>query len=365
MCSIISDWKRRMPLKEEIKEEAIRLGFDDCRFGRADSPEHRRHFEEWLAAGFHGEMNYLARNAEKRVDPQKVLPGARTIISLAVSYFTGDSRPATDGTGVVARYARFRDYHDVLGDRLKELIEFFHRRLGPEERHLWYVDTGPLLERDLAQRAGLGFAGKHTNLIHRRLGNWLFLAQIITTADCEPDPSEPNRCGTCSRCITACPTQAIVGPFQLDARRCISYLTIENKGPIPIEFREAIGSRVYGCDACLEVCPWNRFATEGRMMRAAFQPDLESPDLLELAGLDEAGFKNRFAGTPLLRTKRRGLVRNVCVVLGNVGNSDALPILERLTRDPEPLVAEHAAWARDKIVARRSPMPFQPEGISA
>ncbi len=301
-------------------------------------------------------MAWLQRNAAKRVDPQLVLDGARSVICLAASY-SGNTAPSVEPqhpptTGVIARYARFADYHDVLADRLKQLTEFIDKLGGTGVRSLWYVDTGPLLERDLAQRAGIGFVGKHTNVISRELGNWIFLAEIITTLELEPDPSEKNRCGSCTRCITACPTQAITAPFQLDARCCISYLTIELKGSIPIEFRRAIGNRIYGCDDCLAACPWNKFAQEGKLMREAARPELELPDLLELLSLDDAGFKRRFAGTPMLRTKRRGILRNVCVALGNVGDRSALPHLEGAAQDVEPLIAEHAAWAINEITTR-------------
>jgi epoxyqueuosine reductase len=219
-------------------------------------------------------------------------------------------------------------------------------------RSLWYVDTGPVLERDFAQRAGIGFVGKHTNLISRRLGNWIFLAEILTTLELEPDAPEKNRCGKCSRCIAACPTDAITAPFQLDARKCISYLTIELKGAIPVEFRKAIGNRIYGCDDCLAVCPWNKFAREGNLMKASARPDMNSLDLIELLSLDEKDFKLRFAGSPILRTKRRGFLRNVCVALGNVGDKSALPALEKSTHDAEPLIAEHARWAISEIESR-------------
>jgi len=253
---------------------------------------------------------------------------------------------------VVARYARYDDYHDVLGERLKLLTGFLDDVGGPDSRSLGYVDTGPLLERDLAQRAGLGFVGKHTNLISRRLGNWILLGEIITTLDFEPDAPEKNRCGTCTRCIAACPTGAITGPFQLDARLCISYLTIELKGPIPVKLRPAIGNRIFGCDDCLAVCPWNRFAHEGRMMKDRARQDLRQPDLVELLSLTEADFKRRFAGTPLWRAKRRGLLRNVCVALGNVGDESAIPALQRAAGDDEPLIAEHATWALQQIRGR-------------
>jgi epoxyqueuosine reductase len=355
-------------------------------------------------------MAYLARNAHKRIDPQQVLPGAKSIVVLAVSYGGTRGQEARDGkqetedrrqkttsgqrasngsrpvrfgvspsggqaseiprslhyrasdrlkaglrtirhpaSGIVARYAQFQDYHDVVGTRLRSLTEFIKQIGGPEVRSLWYVDTGPILERDLAQRAGLGFVGKHTNLISRQLGNWLFLAEILTTLDLDPDQPEPNRCGSCVRCVSACPTGAITGPFQLDARRCISYLTIELKGSIPAELRPAVGNRIYGCDDCLAICPWNRFAREGALMQAHSRPDLNGPPLLELLSLDEPQFKRRFAGTPLLRTKRGGLLRNVCVALGNTADTTALPALERAASDPEPLVAEHAQWAIDQI----------------
>jgi epoxyqueuosine reductase len=211
------------------------------------------------------------------------------------------------------------------------------------------------LERDLAQRSGLGFIGKHTNLISRQLGNWIFLAEIITTLELSPDQPEKNRCGSCSRCISACPTNAITAPFQLDARRCISYLTIELKGPIPPELRPAITNRIYGCDDCLAVCPWNRFAREGQLMQKHARPDLATPDLIALLSLDEAAFKRKFADSPILRTKRRGLLRNICVALGNVGDGSALPALQKAAADTEPLISEHALWAIEQIRKRTSP----------
>jgi len=364
-------------MKAALRQRALELGFDDCRVTTANAPESAPRFTQWLADRGHGEMAYLERTAPKRVDPQQVLPGARSILTLAASYAIegrgarGEGRePAqaegqsasprstqhatrnTQLSGLIARYARYRDYHDLLGERLKQLADFVNQLGGAGTRSLWYVDTGPLLERDLAQRAGLGFIGKHTNLISRRLGNWTFLSEIITTLDLEPDAPEQNRCGSCTRCLTACPTTAITAPFQLDARLCISYLTIELKGSIPTELRSAIGNRIYGCDDCLQVCPWNRFAREGQMMKAHARPDLAQPDLVELLALDEAGFKRRFAGTPMLRAKRRGLLRNVCVALGNVGEERSLPALRKAATDPEPLIAEHATWAIERIRTR-------------
>ncbi len=346
-------------MRELIRQRARDLGFDDCRFTTAQPPDSAEHLKRWLERGWHGEMGYLARNAHKRVDPSQVLPGAKSIITLAASYHDPEREPAPSGSfsparssGIVARYAEYLDYHDVLAPRLKLLCDFTIQ-IGPAgTRSLWYVDTGPILERDLAQRAGLGFVGKHTNLISRHLGNWFFLAEIITTVELEPDVPENNRCGSCTRCISACPTGAITAPFQLDARRCISYLTIELMGPIPVELRPAIGNRIYGCDDCLAACPWNRFARSADLMRPHARADLRSPQLIELLSLDDPGFKQRFAGTPMLRTKRRGLLRNVCVALGNIGDATALPHLHTAAADPEPLIAEHARWAITQIETR-------------
>jgi epoxyqueuosine reductase len=342
-------------VKTAIQQRARELGFDDCRFATADPPASARQFEQWLARQQHGEMAYLARNAHKRMDPQQVLADAKSIISLAIAYDASNPQSAIRNPqfpGLVARYARFDDYHDVIGEKLKALTDFVNQLGGESTRSLWYVDTGPILERDIAQRAGLGFVGKHTNLISRKLGNWIFLAEIITTLKLAPDAPEKNRCGSCTRCIAACPTAAIAAPFELDARRCISYLTIELKGSIPLELRTAIGNRIYGCDDCLAVCPWNRFAQEGRMMKSHARTELTTPDLLELLSLDDEGFKRRFQSSPILRTKRRGLLRNVCVALGNVGDASALAALRRACDDREPLIAEHARWAVEQIGKR-------------
>jgi epoxyqueuosine reductase len=307
------------------------------------------------------------------------LPGVRSVICLAVSYHpdspppgsdfrppatdsrprSSDLRPPTSGhrpaaCGEVARYARFSDYHTVLREPLRTLTALVDELSGGGTRSLWYVDTGPVLERDLAQRAGLGFIGKHTNLISRSLGNWFLLAEILTPLELAPDDPEPNRCGSCTRCLAACPTQAIIAPFRLDARRCLSYLTIELRGSIPAELRPAIGARIFGCDDCLAVCPWNRFAREGRWMKTHARTELTQPDLLELLALDEPGFQRRFAGTPFLRAKLRGLRRNVCVALGNVGDASALPALARAGEEADPLIAEHARWALDQTAARRA-----------
>jgi epoxyqueuosine reductase len=346
-------------MKEKIRQRALELGFDECRFTSANSPQSAERFQNWLAEKQHGEMNWLERNVEKRIEPQKVLAGAKSAICLAASYEISNrkSEIANPKFGVVARYARFDDYHDVLAEPLKSLAQFVNEIGGNETHSLFYADTGPILERDFAQRAGIGFVGKHTNLISRKFGNWIFLAEILTTLELEPDAPEKNHCGKCSRCISACPTDAITAPFQLDARKCISYLTIELKGAIPVEFRKAIGNRVYGCDDCLAVCPWNKFAREGNLMKQHERKGLEQPDLIELLSLDEKKFKARFAGSPILRTKRRGFLRNVCVALGNVGDESTLPALENASRDSEPLIAEHARWAISEIKSRAKAIP--------
>ena len=350
-------------MKEAIRQHALKLGFDDCRFTTAARPDHAEQFQRWLNERQHGEMAWLERNAHKRVDLQQVLAEARTVVTLAVSYAReGRENGKALQQGLIARYAQFTDYHDVLAEQLKSLTLFVNECGGRDTRSLWYVDTGPLLERDLAQRAGLGFIGKHTNLISRKLGNWIFLAEIITTLDIEPDRSEKNRCGKCTLCMTACPTGAITAPFIVDARRCISYLTIELKGSIPVEWRPFIGNRVFGCDDCLAVCPWNKFAREGTMLKPHVRTELSAPDLIELLSLDETGFKRLFAGTPILRTKRRGLIRNVCVALGNTGDERALPALEKALHDPEALVREHAAWAIERIQSRHGREPLGQNG---
>jgi epoxyqueuosine reductase len=352
--------------REILRERAIELGFDACGFTVAGPAPNFRHFERWLAAGRHGEMAYLSRSraVEKRADLQRVLPGARTVIVLAVAHSDGgDGRgargkvPSVGGAeqgpvGVVARYARHEDYHEVLEGPMRALTASVNAIGGGGTRSLWYVDTGPILERDLGERAGVGFIGKHTGLIRRGGGNWFLLSEIVTTLEIEPDSPERNRCGNCVRCLEACPTRAITGPFQLDARRCISYLTIELRGSIPEEFRRAIGDRIFGCDDCLAACPWNRFAREGALMRRVARPELGRLDLIELLSLTEETFRQRFRETPLWRVKRRGMVRNACVALGNVGGAGALEALSRAARDADPLIAEHGRWAIDEITTR-------------
>jgi epoxyqueuosine reductase len=352
-------------VKEVLRQRALELGFDACRFTTADPPSSHPHFERWLQQGRHGALAYLERGLAKRADLNRILPGIQTVVVLAAAHSPGIAAPECQPSrasssppmpaGVVARYARHDDYHEVLAQPLQALAHAINTAGGPGTRSLGYVDTGPILERDLAQRAGVGFVGKHTGLIQTKGGNWFLLAEILTTLELPPDAPEHNRCGSCVRCIDACPTRAITAPFQLDARRCISYLTIELRGSIPVEFRPAIGNRIFGCDDCLAVCPWNRFARDGALLRARARPELESLDLVELLGLSEETFRQRFRDTPLWRAKRRGLLRNVCVALGNSGDPRALPALDRAAHDPEPLIAEHAQWARERIRALGSP----------
>jgi len=257
-------------------------------------------------------------------------------------------------TGTVARYARFDDYHETLWQRLESLLVFIKARSQSANGKV-YCDTGPVTERDLAMRAGLGWIGKHTSLISRDLGNWFFLGEIILDIPLPPDAPETTHCGTCTRCLPACPTGAITAPYQLDARRCISYLTIEMKGSIPVALRPLIGTRIYGCDDCLAVCPWNKFAVRTDDPAVRPRADLLAPDLLELLALDAGAFNARFRNSPIKRTKRRGLLRNVCVALGNLGDPRAVPALIRAAEtDPEPLVREHAQWALERIAAVRA-----------
>jgi len=349
----------QMNLRDRLHARALALGFDVCRVTDARNPESGPRLMAAIAEGRHGEMHWLARTADRRMDLRQVLPDVRSVVVLGINYAPKESAPQTHvpsparrPQGVVARYARHADYHDILAKPLAELAAWIDSEGGIGSRSLFYVDTGPILERDLAQRAGVGFIGKHTGLISRTFGNWLLLGEILTSVEIEPDSPEPNRCGTCTRCLAACPTQAIPAPFTLDARRCIAYLTIDLKGSIPVEFRPLIGNRVFGCDDCLAACPWNRFAQAGKFLRAAYRTDLDQPSLLDWLSIDPPTFRHLFRGTPMERTKRRGLLRNVCVALGNVGDRTALPALERASLDPEPLIAEHALWAIDAIKLR-------------
>jgi len=340
-----------------IKARAAALGLDVCGVTSADPARHAAFYQQWTDGGNAGEMQWLTREPERRADPRNVLSGARSIIIAGLNYW----QPQPKGRGRIARYALGEDYHHILLEKIEALAGEISRSGEPAGALTKvYVDTGPVLEKPLAERAGVGWQGKSTMLINPKLGPWLVLGEIITTLELEPDAPQPDRCGSCSKCITACPTGAITAPYQLDARRCIAYLTIELKGSIPEELRPLIGDRVYGCDECLDVCPWNRFARTTREARFLAKPDdvenLSGRDLLhDLLEISQAEFKRRFAKSPIMRVKRRGLLRNVCVVLGNIGTADDLPALRRAEQHEEPLVREHAAWAVREIEKRASP----------
>ena len=335
----------------QVKHWAAEAGFDDCRFAKAGTASHAQEFLNWIEHGKHGDMAWMERNPHRRCDPREVLPGCRTVICLALNYYPGNTPfPENHSGGYrIARYAWNNDYHDLIEKKLRELDHKLQSLGGTQK---FYVDTGPILERDFASDAGLGWNGKSTMQIHRQLGTWFFLADILTTLDLTPDAPTRDLCGSCTRCITACPTQAITAPRQLDARRCVSYLTIEHKGPIPHKFRRAIGDRIYGCDDCLQACPWNRFASTSREASFHARESVFAMRLRDFLSLTDESFRALFAKSPIKRIKRHAFLRNVCVALGNTGTTDDLPALRQSAQDPHPLVAEHALWAITEIESR-------------
>jgi epoxyqueuosine reductase len=342
-----------LPIAELVKGQAYGLGFDLAGITSLGPVESARYFDAWLDRGFAGEMHYLPRGAEKRRDSRSPLPGVTSAIVVGLSY--GGKAPA----GSVARYARGDDYHEIMTSRLEELHRWLQQELGRPIRGKAYVDTGPILERDLARRAGLGWFGKNTNLVNPRIGSFFFIGALLVDLDLPADaPFGADRCGTCTRCLDACPTDAFAAPRVLDATRCISYLTIEAKGVIPVELREKIGGLLYGCDICQDVCPWNvRFSQELR--EDAFRPrEVLSSDPRAIARqileMDDTSFQREFRRSPMKRAKRRGLARNAATMLGNVGTEQDLKALDAALSDPEALVAEHAAWAIDRIRDRQS-----------
>lgn len=341
-------------LKQSIKDKARQLGFFLTGVTTPEPPPHYSTFENWLAQGHHSTMNYLEteRSRTRRADPLEILPECKSILVLATPY--DSPLPQGEGLGVmenpqphIASYARGADYHDILPARMKELVQFIEGQVGGPIKNRYYTDTGPILERDIAQRAGIGWIGKNTCLINPKQGSYFLLSEIFLDLALEPDlPFITDHCGTCTRCITACPTDCILPNRTLDATRCISYLTIELKDDIPTELREKMGDWVFGCDICQMVCPWNRFAPEGD---SAFD-DKEPPhSLTEELNLTPQAFNKRFKRTPVTRAKRRGYLRNVAVALGNTGDMHALPVLQNALNDEERLVREHAQWAIDKI----------------
>jgi epoxyqueuosine reductase len=342
-------------LKENIKAKSLQLGFVLAGVTTPDPPPHFSTFEKWLTQGRHGAMDYLAteRSRTRRADPRQILPGCQSILVLATSYDPPLPLGEEPGErGQIAAYARNEDYHDVLPARMKELVQFIEEQVGSPVQNRWYTDTGPLLERDLAQRAGIGWIGKNTCLIHPRQGSYFLLSEILLDLPLEPDtPFTTDHCGTCTRCIEACPTDCILPDRTLDARRCISYLTIELKDDIPEELRGKLGSWVFGCDICQQVCPWNRFAEEGD---PAFGKENPLLPLAEELFISKQEFNQRFKTSPVKRAKRRGYLRNVAVALGNTGDIHALPVLQNALNDDEPMVREHAQWAIEEISNREN-----------
>ncbi|OGF14389.1 MAG: tRNA epoxyqueuosine(34) reductase QueG [Candidatus Eisenbacteria bacterium RBG_16_71_46] len=338
---------------ERIKRRALELGFDAAGVADVGPLEAVERFEAWLDAGRHGTMDYLAgtRNRGRRADLARILPGVRAVVCVALCHEPGREADRDRRLGRIARYAAGQDYHRVMHDLLGALADEIEALL-PSARALWYADTGAILERGWAERAGLGWIGKHSGLLSPRLGSWLLLGEVLLDRPLDPDPPLPHgHCGTCVRCLDACPTRAIVAPYQVDARLCISYLTIELRGPIPRELRPLVGDWVFGCDVCQEVCPWNRFAPPAREARLHARA-LDGWTLERFLGLDEAGFAELFAGSPIRRAGRAGFLRNVCVALGNRREAAAVPALARvLAGDPGALVRGHAAWALGEIAA--------------
>ncbi len=344
-------------LKQIILDKARALGFDVARVAPAALAErYRLAFDDFLAEGRQGDMDWLVRTPERRTNPQGLWPETRSILMLAANY-----GPAIDPMARLRRrdratisvYAQNRDYHDILKKRLKELGRFIAETTRTELKV--FVDTAPVMEKPLAQAAGIGWQGKHTNLVSRGYGSWLFLAEIFLTLDLAADEPETDHCGQCRRCLDVCPTAAFPAPYTLDPRRCLSYLTIEHKGPIPVEFRQPMGNRIYGCDDCLAACPWNKFAQA--TAEPAFLPraELTAPRLADLAALDDTSFREIFAGSPIKRIGRDRFVRNVLIALGNSGDARLAPAAERLLDDPSPLVRGMAVWALARLTPARVP----------
>ena len=330
-------------LRQRLAASAKELGFDAFGVAPVEVDVRADYFKKWIADGMHGDMAWLARNPDRRTDARKVLPEARSLVVVGLNYY----QPHPPAGYRIAKYALGADYHEVILARLKELCVVM-ASFGGEQKP--YVDTGPVLEKPVAAAAGLGWQGKSTILIHRGAGTWLFLGVILTTLELEAAATrEPDRCGSCTRCLDACPTAAIIAPYQMDARKCLAYLTIEHKGAIPVEYRAALGDRVFGCDDCLDVCPWNKWAVATREARFAPRPH---PPLRETLAWTDEQFLEHFKGTPVERLGLARWRRNALTVLGNVGTSGDLPAAETLLGSPDPMVAEHAAWAVDRLRAR-------------
>jgi epoxyqueuosine reductase len=342
-------------LRNGLAEEATRLGFASIGIAAADAaPQAGQRLRQWLAEGRHGDMLWMAETVDRRASPKGLWPDVRSVVMLGTSY-----APALDplrhaehpDIGTISVYALGSDYHDVIKKRLKALARWLVAA-APDSELKVFVDTAPVMEKPLAAAAGLGWQGKHSNVVSRTHGSWLFLGALYTTLELPADAPHPDRCGSCTACQTACPTNAFPAPYQLDARRCISYLTIEHKGPVPEELRSLLGNRIYGCDDCLAVCPWNRFARAAKEL--AFQPraELTAPALADLLALDDAGFRAVFAGSPIKRIGRDRLVRNSLYAAGNSGEATLLPLVTNLVDDADPTVADAARWAQERLVSR-------------
>jgi len=343
----------RDTIKNTLIEEARALGFETVRITRPGAiPQAGARLLEFLADGRHGTMEWMATNADRRSDPRQLWPEARSIVMLAMSY-----APETDpmqalavrSRGVVSTYAKRADYHDVMKSKLKELAARLERDTAAPVKV--FVDTAPLMEKPLAEAAGIGWQGKHTNLVSRQAGSWLFLGAILSAADLPVDEAERDHCGSCSRCLDICPTAAFPAPYQLDARRCIAYLTIEHKGHIAEEFRAPIGNRIFGCDDCLAVCPWNKFAETAHETRLHIKEELDNPPLAELLALDDSAFRARFRGTPVKRTGRDRVIRNCLIAAGNSRDPALLPHVAPLLEDPSPIVRAMAIWAFRRLAS--------------
>ena len=338
-------------LKTKVIERALQEGFVSARVCRPDAvPAVKERLQAFLDAEYHGQMSWMADRVHWRSDPSALWPEARSILMLAECY-TPDHDPlgvlGHPECGAISVYAQNKDYHDLVKKRLKRLGRWLIKEAGGEIKV--FVDTAPVPEKALGQAAGLGWQGKHTNLVSRDWGNWAFLGSIFTTLDLEPDMAEPDHCGSCRACLDVCPTNAFVAPYQLDARRCISYLTIEHKGPVALDLRQKMGNRIYGCDDCLAVCPWNKFAKSATDPRYLARDDLAAPELANLAGLDDAGFRVKFSGSPIKRIGRERFVRNVLYAIGNSGLVPLIPVAQSLTFDPDPTVADAARWAVTRL----------------
>jgi epoxyqueuosine reductase len=343
-------------LKRTIAERASALGFDAVRVTGAEAPEHMgAALDAFLAQGREGDMGWLKDTAERRKSPRLLWPEVRSVILLGTNYGSAaDPLGSLQHTsrGAVSVYAKRADYHDVIKGKLKQLAGQIQALAGGDVKV--FVDTAPVMEKPLAAKAGLGWQGKHTNLVSRDFGSWLLLGSIFTTAEIEADAPEIDHCGACRRCLDACPTNAFTAPYEIDARRCISYLTIEHKGHIARDFRAAMGNRIYGCDDCLAVCPWNKFAQESHEIKLAIRRQADDPPLAEILTLDDAAFRERFRGTPIKRTGRDRFVRNALIAAGNAADASLVPHVEALTGDTSPLVRAMAAWALQRLDPARA-----------